>query len=245
MFLVFRDHSRRCGGVRDGKEERAGWAFFFLATGVGVVVALVAAPELPHWSIWSLIALGGLCFSIAAHNFGWFKTPFRVGSLPRAMCILALIWGPMAWLGFKVWPEEGYCYLDFSGQAINWHAGVLVVNMTSQPVDNVKMEISEVLYKSETDQSGTMLWGTSLNIGTCRARLIEGLEMRVPVADEQHLTYDIFIISRNQMFREIIKLTRESSNRYGENLQVFRGAEQTPFLSRTGALSLVVDPRLP
>jgi hypothetical protein len=86
-------------------DHRIGWIWFWLASGIGAVIAVIAAPELPKFSIIPLIVFAGFSFTLAAYYHGWFKAPYAVGTLPRILIVLALIWVPLCLLGWKVYPR--------------------------------------------------------------------------------------------------------------------------------------------
>jgi hypothetical protein len=80
-----------------GKADRQlGWAFFWLASGVCAVIALVSAPALPQWSIWLLAGFAGISFFLSAYSFRWFSGPIRVAS------IVIIVGGSLVWLVSRI-----------------------------------------------------------------------------------------------------------------------------------------------
>jgi len=62
--------------------KRLGWAFFWLASGVSAVVAIIAAPGIPPWSLYLLLGFAGVSFTASAYLFGllraacdWYISP--------------------------------------------------------------------------------------------------------------------------------------------------------------------------
>ena len=117
----------------------------------------------------------------------------------------------------------------------------MVINQTSQPVDDVRIQATQLLYKNLSDaDTDTKLvgWQKQLDIGTCRARLSLGLEERFPVGDHERILYDLWILTRFETFRESIKLQKKSPQQYSEELKLYRGADQKPILERSNVLPI-------
>ena len=87
-------------------EARLGWGFFWLTTGVCAVVALIAAPDIPSWSIKALLVLAGVSGTVSAYFFRWFHAKtFAIGTVVRTVLILTVLWGAIGYLGYLVWPR--------------------------------------------------------------------------------------------------------------------------------------------
>jgi hypothetical protein len=90
-------------------DRKLGWAFLWLASGIGTGVAMmIAAPIQSLWVVDLLIVFCGICFFLSAYNFGWFKSPAIIGSigvLPRMLLIVAAIVFSLLLLRSKVGPR--------------------------------------------------------------------------------------------------------------------------------------------
>jgi hypothetical protein len=53
------------------------------------------------------VLLGGLFFSLGVYGLGWYKAPFAIGTIPRTVVILSVIWGGMGLLGYRIWMRGG------------------------------------------------------------------------------------------------------------------------------------------
>jgi hypothetical protein len=76
------------------------------------VVALIAAPEMPQWSIAALVILAGISFSVSVSCFDWYRAPIPIGTLPRALIMLACIWGGMFALYRRLGPQPQVAFLE-------------------------------------------------------------------------------------------------------------------------------------
>jgi hypothetical protein len=92
--------------------NRIGWAFFWLATGVCALVAMDANPEMPPWSIVALLLRAGLSFTAAIYYFGWFKAPIPIGTIPRTIILLAVLWGLIFALYQRLGPRPQITFLE-------------------------------------------------------------------------------------------------------------------------------------
>src|ERR1035438_7893730 len=90
---------------------RKGWAGALFGVGGSAMIALVAAPELPAWSVLALAGTGGLAFSTAAYLLGVFRAPIRVGAPVRATIVLVIIWTPIAFLTYKEYPRPSFPFI--------------------------------------------------------------------------------------------------------------------------------------
>lgn len=96
------------------KGKKLAWSLLGAGAGVSCIVALVqGAGSLHPFSIIALTVLGGLFFSGAAYGLEWYKAPFPIGTIPRTLFILAVIWGGMIYLGYRVWTETQHSQLEF------------------------------------------------------------------------------------------------------------------------------------
>lgn len=68
---------------------RVGWGFFWASVGAAAVIATIAAPGLPVWSVFALWAIAGVGFTISAHYFK--RLTFKM---------LLLIWAMVFLLGY-------------------------------------------------------------------------------------------------------------------------------------------------
>ncbi len=140
-------------------------------------------------------------------------------------------------------PEQlAFCYVSFVGQVLNGYAPIMLVNNDTYPVDNVRLDITETYNPVKNGDTITSSVGyqKQLDVGTCRARMHEGLQERLPVQRER-LEYDILIMSRYYPYREHIELHKEGAG-YEGNLTVYRGGSQTPLVSRTFTLGIATLP---
>ncbi len=85
-------------------DRRLGWAWSWLASGGGAVIALVAGAGLPIWSIEVLGVVAALCLTLAAYYLGGFRSSTGVGAAVKRMLILTTILGGVGWLVYTVWP---------------------------------------------------------------------------------------------------------------------------------------------
>jgi hypothetical protein len=76
------------------------------------VVALIAAPGIPAWSVIFLTGFAVLCFTFAAHFFGSFKKA-RV----RSIIFLLLIFGAVSYFAWKQWPQRRLTKIQKEGLA--------------------------------------------------------------------------------------------------------------------------------
>jgi|ERR1700730_8560351 len=103
-----------------------------------------------------------------------------------------------------------HCYLELFGMVIGGTVPGMVVNDTPEPMDEVRMDVMQLQDKPPSDldpnpNSKLVGWQKRLEIGTCRARLSDGLNERFPIGDHDHLSYSIWISSRYWTFRETIE----------------------------------------
>jgi len=136
-----------------------------------------------------------------------------------------------------------HCYLELFGQVINGTVPGMAVNDTPEPMDDVRMDAMQLLDKppNPTDpnpNSKLVGWQKRLEIGTCRARLYDGLPERFPVGNYEHQSYYVSILSRYWAFRETIELKKASEREYSEEILVYRGADQKPMIDRKTTLSV-------
>ena len=127
----------------------------------------------------------------------------------------------------------GECYLTFAGQIFNRTVPVMIVNQTPEPVDDVRMDVMQLLDKPKNNSdpnpnSKLVGWEKRLDIGTCRARLSDGLEQRFPVGSYDHQSYSVWISSRYWTFRETIDLNKRTEREYGVKIAVYRGGNNKP-----------------
>jgi len=73
--------------------KRLNWAFFWVSVGAAALIAVIAAPGLPAWSIAALLAITGVGFTLSAHYFR-----------RLSLWIFVFIWGAASLLGYKIWP---------------------------------------------------------------------------------------------------------------------------------------------
>jgi len=97
---------------RRSEERRAGWAFFWLALGAGTLVAMIAAPEMPQWSIVTLLVFVGVCFTASAYYFRLFVAPIPIGTIPRGLIIVAIISIGMFMLYQRLGPQPRITFLE-------------------------------------------------------------------------------------------------------------------------------------
>jgi hypothetical protein len=91
--------------MHEHKRDRA-WAFSVLGFGVGAVIAVIAAPGLPFWSLFLLIAFAGTCITAAAHYFGWITLHISADDPKRTALLLLGIWLPAGVFIYGQWPRE-------------------------------------------------------------------------------------------------------------------------------------------
>jgi hypothetical protein len=89
------------------------------------------------------------------------------------------------------------CYLELFGQVIDGTVPGMIVNQTIEPMDDVRMDVTQLLDKpiSANDpnpNSKLVGWQKRLDIGTCRARLSDGLSDRFPIGSYDHLAYSVW-----------------------------------------------------
>jgi hypothetical protein len=90
---------RATGVCAMGKtEDRKGWAFFWLATGFAAVIALIATPDMPQWSVLSLLFMAACSYATAFYFFGWFKVKRKI----LAICATVIV---LSALLFAAWAE--------------------------------------------------------------------------------------------------------------------------------------------
>lgn len=142
--------------------------------------------------------------------------------VPSILVFMLDGWAP------KPGPLAG-CYLVLEGV----HNGVAMasINTTSnEPVDNVRMDITEVLATTE-EKSGVTYrtgWDGTLDIGTCRAGVQLGIREKIPFDTTQsRLLYYVFILTRRETFIEKIALNEHvKGNQYLVRYSVYRGSDQ-------------------
>jgi len=83
-------------------DRRLGWAWFFASIGGAALIAIIAAPELPVWSLDVLFLIVAICLTIAVIKFGWFGAPNVPGKIVRSLFILSVIWGTVFWFRWKL-----------------------------------------------------------------------------------------------------------------------------------------------
>jgi len=106
-------------GKKNGSaQQKLGWAFFWLTTAGAAAMALITTPEMPQWSIVSLLFVTGGGLTASAYYFRLFEAPIPIGTMPRASILLAFIWVCVfifsQWLGPRprVAFLETHVYLD-------------------------------------------------------------------------------------------------------------------------------------
>lgn len=78
-----------------------------MGAAVACIIALIQATGvLERASIVALVVLGALFFSLGIWGLGWLKAPFSVGTPLRTLIILSIVWGGMAFLGYRIWAEQ-------------------------------------------------------------------------------------------------------------------------------------------
>ena len=70
-----------------------GWAFFWASIGAAAVLAVIAAPGPPAWSVFVLLVIAGIGFTFSVYYFR--RLNFRM---------LLLIWGMVALIGYVMYP---------------------------------------------------------------------------------------------------------------------------------------------
>jgi len=92
-----------------GKKE---WAGILIGLGGSALVALIAAPELPAWSIYVLIVVAGLSFTRAAFLLKGFAAPVPIVGPPvKVVIVLLFIWIPLFFLLKKELPGPSFPYI--------------------------------------------------------------------------------------------------------------------------------------
>jgi hypothetical protein len=121
-------------------------------------------------------------------------------------------------------PPAGF--IMFLGQVINGFAPMLQENQTDTSLDNVRLQVTQVLPSKDAPNNdsewlnGVVLWQKQIEIGTCRAKLSTDLPERFPISGDEWQTFDIWLLTRFQMYREIIKLTKKD-NGYAAELNFY------------------------
>lgn len=105
----------------DKKQQRAALLLFAWGFGLTCAVTLIAGSTISKFGIVTIVFLGSSVFTLAAYYSGWFKAPFPIGTIPKTVMILVVIWGVMFFLGWKIWPEVSFEPSD--------RAGLRVVNV--------------------------------------------------------------------------------------------------------------------
>jgi len=88
------------------KSAKRWWCAIGLGAGLSCVIALISSSALQAPSIFALVSLGGLLFTLSVYGLGWFKAPFPIGVIPRSVVILLVTWGGMIFLGYRVYLEQ-------------------------------------------------------------------------------------------------------------------------------------------
>jgi hypothetical protein len=89
----------------DSESLKILWVGTALASGVGVVITLIAAASgIPKWSVVVLVIFGSLCFVCTGIGIGWIKFPLSIHSARSDLIIGAILIGMIA-LGILVWPK--------------------------------------------------------------------------------------------------------------------------------------------
>lgn len=84
-------------------DRRYGWGWFWLASGICAVIALIAAPPVPWWSVTILLVFAWFSFVRSFMYFGWIR--FVRAGIRRSAALLVLISAGIGILGYKVWPH--------------------------------------------------------------------------------------------------------------------------------------------
>jgi len=79
-------------------EDKLARGFFWLSTGVGAVIAVIATPGLVAWAVAALVTLAGISFTCSALYFGKLHTSPKL--------VVAGIWIGLILLGYKMWPAR-------------------------------------------------------------------------------------------------------------------------------------------
>jgi len=96
------------------KGAKLGWSLLGVGAGVTCIVALIqGAGSLHPISIIALVVLGSIFFSGAAYGLGWFRAPIPIGTIPRTVVILSVIWIGMGWLGYRIWTETAHSQVEY------------------------------------------------------------------------------------------------------------------------------------
>jgi len=136
------------------------------------------------------------------------------------------------------------CYLELFGQVIDGTVPGMIVNQTIEPMDDVRMDVAQLLDKpisadDPNPNSKLVGWQKRLDIGTCRARLSDGLSDRFPIENHDHLAYSVWISSRYWTFRETIDLKKKSAQQYSEKITVYRAADAKPLIETETILPIL------
>jgi hypothetical protein len=122
-------------------DQRLGWGFFWLATGTGAVVALIATAGLLPWAVVTLLIIVAMSFSAAAYYFRLHRAPHPLGTPIRAVILLLVIWGGVGYFGYKIWPKvviaEPLLYLQPDTAIGQNGAFVLQLANSGPDIDNV------------------------------------------------------------------------------------------------------------
>lgn len=79
-------------------DRRLGWGLFWLPSGVGAVVTLIATPQLPQWSVWVLIIFA----SVSVHSIRIRFWTLQFLSVDRWACPCNPVHGFNTWFTWMV-----------------------------------------------------------------------------------------------------------------------------------------------
>ena len=135
-----------------GKTE---WAGVLLSLGGGAVVALVAAPELPTWSIFVLTAVAGFSLSGSAYLLGWFRAPVpTIGPPVKTALVLLLIWVPLGFLLKHELPGPSFPFIKPAAVLNPNSPGAfwvfIVVNRGHSELYNVDMSFQDIVLRRKS-----------------------------------------------------------------------------------------------
>jgi hypothetical protein len=103
-------------------EVRLGWGWFWASLGGAAVIAVVAAPDLPNWSIKVLVLFTGIALSIASYYFGWLRLQQKLEVI-RTVVVLCLTWAGVLGLAYKVWPSPKRSVVVTSVEVLAYQLG--------------------------------------------------------------------------------------------------------------------------
>jgi hypothetical protein len=131
-------------------------------------------------------------------------------------------------------------FLILVGQILDGTAAMMQANQSKTPLYDVHLSITQSQLKTKGDPGPWKIrWQKEIDIGTCRALLTIGLPDRLPIYGEEHVRFDIFMLTRFRTYSEIITLEKVSVTKYEATMSFFETPSTSPSYTEVKVLTVV------